>query len=187
MTEEQKAERRTLIANNKAWASAETVRREWLTTPLSRKTLPKDTPVMIATGLTVHRHAVSSATRDDNELAHHLPGIEKTGYFEADKLAALIEKSPAKAKDVALAIVLGACESVTSEPSWRYHQRRRRLPHTTRHLGIQAQRRRRNHHHDSGRGAHRGVLNQPQFSCAGASSLRPAPASLPGRPDPTPG
>jgi len=31
MTDEQKAERRTLIANNKAWASAEIVRREWLT------------------------------------------------------------------------------------------------------------------------------------------------------------
>ena len=29
MTDEEKAERRTLIANNKAWASAEVVRREW--------------------------------------------------------------------------------------------------------------------------------------------------------------
>ncbi|MFF1571376.1 ParB/RepB/Spo0J family partition protein [Leifsonia sp. NPDC058292] len=31
MTDEEKAERRVLIANNKAWASAEIVRREWLT------------------------------------------------------------------------------------------------------------------------------------------------------------
>lgn len=120
MTEEQKAERRTLIANNKAWASAETVRREWLTTLLSRKTLPKDTPVVIATGLTVHRQAISSATRDGNELAHHLLGIEPTRYFETDKLAALIERAPAKAQHVALAIVLGACESLTSKQSWRY-------------------------------------------------------------------
>src|SRR3546814_3964790 len=37
MTDEQKAERRTLIANNKAWDSAQVVRREWLTTLLSRK------------------------------------------------------------------------------------------------------------------------------------------------------
>ncbi|QNE36843.1 hypothetical protein [Leifsonia shinshuensis] len=29
MTDEERAERRTLIANNKAWASAEIVRREW--------------------------------------------------------------------------------------------------------------------------------------------------------------
>ena len=40
MTDEQKAERRTLIANDKAWASAEVVRREWLTEFLSRKTMP---------------------------------------------------------------------------------------------------------------------------------------------------
>ena len=32
MTDEQKAERKILIANDKAWNSAETVRREWLTT-----------------------------------------------------------------------------------------------------------------------------------------------------------
>ncbi len=79
MTDEQKAERRTLIANNKAWASAEVVRREWLTTFLSRKTLPKDTPVVIARGLTIHRHAVSAATRDGNPLAHTLLGIDPAG------------------------------------------------------------------------------------------------------------
>ena len=76
MTDEQKAERRTLIANNKAWASAEVVRREWLTTLLSRKTLPKDAAVVIAKGLTIHRQAISTATRDGNELAHQLLGIE---------------------------------------------------------------------------------------------------------------
>ncbi|MGO4535165.1 ParB/RepB/Spo0J family partition protein [Leifsonia sp. 2MCAF36] len=120
MTDEQRAERRTLIANNKAWASAETVRREWLTTLLSRKTLPKDTAVVIATGLTLHRQAISTATRDGNELAHQLLGIETSGYFQADKLTALVQGSPSKALHVALAVVLGACESVTSKQSWRY-------------------------------------------------------------------
>ncbi|TDQ02296.1 MULTISPECIES: ParB/RepB/Spo0J family partition protein [unclassified Leifsonia] len=120
MTDEQKAERRTLIANNKAWASAETVRREWLTTLLTRKTLPKDAAVVIARGLTVHRQAVSSATRDGNELAHQLLGLEPSSYLEADKLTALIEHTPAKAQHVALAVVLGACESVTSKERWRY-------------------------------------------------------------------
>lgn len=118
MTDEQKAERRTLISNNKAWASAEVVRREWLTTFLSRKTLPKDAVVVIAKGLTVHRQAISTATREGNELAHQLLGLEPTSNFE-DKLAALIERSPAKAQRVALAIVLGACESITSKQTWR--------------------------------------------------------------------
>ncbi|PPI12786.1 hypothetical protein C5D04_11280 [Rathayibacter sp. AY1D2] len=44
MTDEQKAERRTLVANNKAWHAAETVRREWIASFLSRKTLPQDPP-----------------------------------------------------------------------------------------------------------------------------------------------
>lgn len=119
MTEEQKAERRTLIANNKAWVSAEVVRREWLGTLLSRKTLPKDAAVVIAHGLTTHRQAVSAATRDGNELAHQLLGLEPSHYDQADKLAALIEQTPAKAQHVALAVVLGACESVTSTQTWR--------------------------------------------------------------------
>ncbi|GAB3584636.1 hypothetical protein GCM10027406_31380 [Leifsonia lichenia] len=120
MTDEEKAERRTLIANNKAWASAEIVRREWLTTLLSRKSLPKDAAVVIAKGLTVHRQAISTATREGNELAHQLLGLEQSGYVESDKLTALIEQTPAKAQHVALAVVLGACESVTSKQTWRY-------------------------------------------------------------------
>ena len=120
MTDEEKAERRTLIANNKAWASAEVVRREWLATLLSRKTLPKDTAVAITKGLTIHRQAISTATRDGNELAHQLLGLEPSGYFENDKLTALIEQTPAKAQHVALAIVLGACESITGKQTWRY-------------------------------------------------------------------
>lgn len=119
MTHEQKAERRTLIANNTAWTSAEVVRREWLTTFLSRKTLPRDAGVVIAKGLTIHRQAVSSATRDGNELAHRLLGLQPSGYFEADKLSALVEQTPVKALHVTLAVVLGACESVTSKQTWR--------------------------------------------------------------------
>lgn len=90
-----------------------------LTTLLSRKALPKNAAVVIANGLTIHRQAVSSATRDGNALAHQLLGIEPSGYFEADKLSALVEQTPAKAQHVALAIVLAACESVTSKQTWR--------------------------------------------------------------------
>jgi ParB family chromosome partitioning protein len=60
MTEEQKAERKTLIANNKAWDWAETVRREWLGEFLTRKTLPKDAPQFIARGLTLHHSIVGT-------------------------------------------------------------------------------------------------------------------------------
>lgn len=120
MTDEQKAERKTLIANNKAWASAEVVRREWLAEFLSRKTLPKDAGTVIAQGLTIHRRHVGSAVTNGNTLAHTLLGIERGGYYEADKLAAMIERSPAKAQHVTLAIVLAGIEYSTDKTTWRY-------------------------------------------------------------------
>lgn len=120
MTEVQKAERKTLIANNKAWASAETVRREWLTQLLSRKTLPKDAATVIAHGLTVHRRDVGSAASNGNNLAHELLGIERGGSWDVDKLHALVEHSPAKAQHVSLAVVLGGIEDSTSKNTWRY-------------------------------------------------------------------
>lgn len=119
MTEEQKAERRTLIANNKAWASAEVVRREWLTNFLARKTLPKDTAQVIAKGLTLHRNAISTATRDGNPLTHTLLGVERGSYFDADKLASIVEATPGKAQHVSLAVVLGAVEATTGKHTWR--------------------------------------------------------------------
>ena len=120
MTDEQKAERKTLIANNKAWASAETVRREWVAQFLSRKTLPKDAAKVIAQGLTVHRRDVGNAASNGNTLAHVLLGIERGGYWDGDKLNALVEHSPAKAQHVSLAVVLGGIEDSTSKNTWRY-------------------------------------------------------------------
>jgi ParB family chromosome partitioning protein len=120
MTDEEKAERKALIANNKAWASAEVVRREWLAQFLSRKTLPKDAGRVIAEGLTVHRRDVGTAATNGNTLAHTLLGIERGGFWDADKLAAIVEHSPVKAQHVTLAVVLGGIEDSTSKQTWRY-------------------------------------------------------------------
>ena len=57
MTDEEKAERETLIFNDRAWANAEIVRRAPLAEFLTRKTLPKDAAAMIARGLTIRRRA----------------------------------------------------------------------------------------------------------------------------------
>lgn len=119
MTDEQKAERRILVANNKAWNAAETVRREWIASFLSRKTLPKDADRVIALGLTVHRFSVSSGMTGGNALAHTLLGIAQPSGFHADALGALVEANPAKARLVVLAVVLGGEEANTSKESWR--------------------------------------------------------------------
>lgn len=120
MSDEQKAERRTLIANNKAWASAETVRREWLTTLLSRKTLPKDATAWIAHALVHHRWAVGAAITGGNRLAHQLLGVEPSvPYSGTDNLTDFLTEHPTKAAHVTLAIILGGIESSTSRDTWR--------------------------------------------------------------------
>ncbi|NRG43106.1 ParB/RepB/Spo0J family partition protein [Rathayibacter sp. VKM Ac-2835] len=116
---EKSAERKVLIANNKAWNAAETVRREWIATFLSRKTLPKDADRIIALGLTAHRFAVSSGMSNGNALAHTLLGIPQPSGYHADALAPLVKANPAKARLVALAIVLAGQEANTSKESWR--------------------------------------------------------------------
>ena len=120
MTDEQKAERRTLIANNRAWTSAEVVRREWLTTFLSRKALPKDAARVIAQGLTIHHMTVSGGMSNGNTLAHELLGIERGSIWDGDKLAAIVEQTPTKAQHVSLAVVLGGIEAHTSKQTWRH-------------------------------------------------------------------
>lgn len=120
MTDEQKAERRTLIANNKAWDSAQAVRREWLTALLTRKTLPKDTATVIAMGLTTHRRPVGDALGRGNSLAHEFLGVENAGWGASNKLATLVENTPTKALHVALAAILGGIEDSTSRNTWRY-------------------------------------------------------------------
>jgi ParB family chromosome partitioning protein len=120
MTDEQKTERRTLIANNKAWASAETVRRDWLTTFLTRKTLPKDAARVIADGLTVHHRDVGTAITGGNHLAHTLLGVDRGHYWDSDTLAAHVEHTPTRAQHVALAIILAGVEDATSKETWRH-------------------------------------------------------------------
>jgi ParB family chromosome partitioning protein len=120
MTDEQKAERKTLIANNKAWASAETVRREWLASFLSRKTLPKDSGAVIAKGLTAYRSLTGTAIEKGNQLAHQFFGIGRADYWGPDKLSQLVTETPTKAQHIILAVVLGGFESAISKETWRH-------------------------------------------------------------------
>ncbi|PPI12785.1 hypothetical protein C5D04_11275 [Rathayibacter sp. AY1D2] len=74
---------------------------------------------MIALGFTVHRFSVSSGMSNGNALAHTLLGIAQPSGYHADALGALVEANPAKARLVALAVVLGGEEANTSKESWR--------------------------------------------------------------------
>lgn len=117
MTEEEKATRRTLIANNKAWVSAEKVRRAWLTRFLGRKRLPSDALPFAAVTLASERYAVASAAQDGHSLAETLLGYERASG--KNPLADLPATTPTKAGHVVLAIALAALEATTDKSTWR--------------------------------------------------------------------
>ncbi|WP_448002707.1 ParB/RepB/Spo0J family partition protein [Agromyces bauzanensis] len=114
MTEEQKAERREVIANNKAWDSAEVVRREWLATFLSRKTLPKD-----AAQFAVRVAASSGGDLDKGRsLAHALLGVDlPSGYF--GNALPEIAQTASRTGHVLLSLALAAVEQGAGRHTWR--------------------------------------------------------------------
>lgn len=122
MSEEQKAERRALIANNKAWRSAEVVRREWLATFAARKTAPKDAAMFLAGRLVANVGSLDKAhTQSRHGLARVLLGLpEHVGYGQPDPLAEMVAKATAaRAAHLALVLMLAAIEDATSTDTWR--------------------------------------------------------------------
>ena len=99
---------------------AEFVRREWLTTLLSRRTMPRNAGLFVALGVTQFRSNVSDAMGRGNELAHALLGIENdSGCWAPDKLGAIAQSSPTRAPQIALGVVLGGIESHVTKDTWR--------------------------------------------------------------------
>lgn len=108
-------ERRTTLANNKAWREAEPIRREWLRTLATRKTAPKGAAAIIAAGVTIDSYTIRKAMEASVPLAADLLGL---GSREAiDKAAA--EASDARALLITLIVVLAAHEDATGVHSWR--------------------------------------------------------------------
>lgn len=112
--ETKRAERRTLIANNRAWDTSESVRKDWVTGFLTRKKLPSDAAAFVAVTLTRHSYDV---TGDNSGGAAVFLGHE--GYAAREALAAMVETTPTKAGYVSLAVALSARENRTSRESWR--------------------------------------------------------------------
>lgn len=117
MTEEEKAARRTLIANNKAWKSAETVRREWLAKFLGRKRLPNDALPYAASVFASETSLLSDVSRNAHALAEKVMGYAH--HWGQHPLATLATDTPTKAGHVVIALALGLIEDSTSTSTWR--------------------------------------------------------------------
>ncbi|WP_249715118.1 ParB/RepB/Spo0J family partition protein [Rhizomonospora bruguierae] len=121
--EEARAQRRDVIQSNKAWDSAETVRRNWLRTFLARKAAPKTAAGFIAGSLARADHAVTSALTGGNRLAHDLLGLPDQAPALGRRAPAMVElvgkASDERAQMIALGLLLAAYEEATSRNSWR--------------------------------------------------------------------
>ena len=120
MTEEEKAERRRVVANNKAWVSAEKVRRAWVTKLLGRKRLPSQALAFAATVIADSRYEVARAANDGHDMAATLLGLDgQRHYGQPHPIAAMTQATPTKAGHALLAVALGAMEAATDKNSWR--------------------------------------------------------------------
>ncbi len=122
--EARREERRRVIANNKAWASAETVRREWLATLVARKTAPKGAEALICEAVVTGHHSLSKAMDHRHPMLFTLLGLDRpTGYYgaghdECHKIATRAS-TPKAATMTTLAAVIAAWEATTGKHSWR--------------------------------------------------------------------
>jgi len=122
MSEAEKAERRRVIANNKDWDSATTVRREWLRTAfVARKSAPKDAARFIAATLGRGGHDVRKAMESGHATARELLGMDSAVPHGVPNPVAVAADmaAPARATMLALAVLLGAAEHGTGRHSWR--------------------------------------------------------------------
>lgn len=115
------AERAEVITNNKAWKSAETVRREWLAQFAKRKTTPKDAANFLAGSLTADTLSIEKASLGAHGLACEWLGLKTTGgWGSRQALSDLIAKAtPARALHIALVLALAAIEERTGLHTWR--------------------------------------------------------------------
>lgn len=115
--EKARTERRLVIDNNKAWASAETVRRSWLKTFASLKTPPKGAAAFIAVAISTDSVQFDYDLRPD-ELAAGWLGLKKSAG-RLDLTPAIEGVSENRALQIALVKVLAIYEGHLTLQSWR--------------------------------------------------------------------
>ncbi|WP_400160391.1 ParB/RepB/Spo0J family partition protein [Arthrobacter sp. BPSS-3] len=124
MTDEEKTERRTLIANNKAMESAGVVRREFIKTLLSRKTAPKGWQYFTVHAIT---HYSETASGYDGKVATEMIGA-KTGEdmdrWGWNPLRDHTAKTTARPEFSLIALICAGYEKTIQKDSWRSAEKR---------------------------------------------------------------
>ena len=108
---EERAERRKTMTLNKAGEAAMTVRREFVTAMLKRKTAPDGAALFVASALS-HDGTLLGGHRGDQVAGELLGGDVRDG-------ALLDHASDNRAQVIVLGLTLGAMEAQTSKSAWR--------------------------------------------------------------------
>lgn len=116
--EAKRVERRRVIDNNKAWRSAQTVRREWLRGFVARKTPPAGAEFMVCEALLMAPSSLDKAMRERHPQLGQLLGYERPGRLDGHDLIARVT-TPKHATMLALAAVVTAWEDSTDVHTWR--------------------------------------------------------------------
>ncbi|BCW86491.1 hypothetical protein NicSoilE8_41640 (plasmid) [Arthrobacter sp. NicSoilE8] len=118
MTEEQKAERKTLIANNKAAESATTVRRDWVKTLLAKKQAPKGWQYFTVHAIT---HHAETARSYDGEVAADMVSAKIDGEkaWAWNPLRDHVAKTTTRPEFSLIALVCAGYESTMAKDAWR--------------------------------------------------------------------
>lgn len=121
--EAKRAERRRVIANNKAWTSAETVRREWLRGFITRKSAPRGAEAFICEAVLTGPAFVTKAMDANHPMLRTLLdiGADQPSWNSAAEVATIAAKptTPKAATMTTLAAVLAAWEASTGKHTWR--------------------------------------------------------------------
>lgn len=119
MTEEQKAERKTLIANNKAMESAGVVRREFVKNLLARKQAPKGWQYFTVHAITHHPETASGY---QGEVAADMIGAkpeDKAGRWGWNPLRDHVANTTARPEFSLIALICAGYEKTIAKDSWR--------------------------------------------------------------------
>jgi ParB family chromosome partitioning protein len=118
MTDEQKAERKTLIENNRAMVSAATVRREFVKSLLARKQAPKGWQYFTVHAIT---HHAETASGYDGKVAAEMVGakVEESNAWAWNPLRDHVAKTTARPEFSLIALVCAGYEKTIAKDSWR--------------------------------------------------------------------
>lgn len=115
-----KAERDDVVESNKGWASAKTVRRQWMETFAKRKSAPKSATHFIATTLFESPHLIDRAGHSARTYALDLLGSGTTASGGPARAVVSETTTVARAQMISLVILLAAYEHAMTDNDWRH-------------------------------------------------------------------